>query len=234
MDEAGAGEGGGAAGGKEGGKETLVLELAKEIKALREEMAASKPKEKKDDPSLIDQVEKDKKSKADFAQMQSKIVKAAKFNLRFETFLKEYAGVIPEDAKEIAKTASVDNYPNEVERSAAIKDALMQSFFKESDNLKFLSDAQKAKWKTFLALGTAGRAEEAESIYDSVFEPAVNHARSIRQAQLTNRDNVASGSSDSDIIFKKLHEKQLRAMSNYRLNDHLHAQAKSLGLVKES
>lgn len=191
--------------------------------------AAGKSEHEED---LTKNIEAEKKRKLQDQQTQEKIVTAAKFNIRLDTFLKEYSGVLPADANEIPKAASLDKYPGEVERSNVIKAALMQSFFKEDENIKLLSESQLAKWKTYLALGTVGRNEEAASVYDIVFEPAINHARSVRQAQLKSNQDTLTGSKDSDIIFKKMHEKQLRAIkANYPLNDVLHEQAKQLGLA---
>lgn len=224
---------GDSGGGDKGGSADLTT-LLSEMKAMREQLQALSPKGgQKDDDDLLDKIQKDKKSKEDAKAMETKLVEATKFNLRLDTFLKEYAGILPSDANEIPKAATLEKYSNEVERSAAIKATLMQSFFKEEENLKYLSESQLAKWKAYQSLGTVGRTEEAPAIYDVVFEPAVNHARSIRQAQIKASEGAAAGSKDSDIIFRKLHEKQLRSISGtHKLNDVLYEQAKGLGLVK--
>src|SRR5690606_23953586 len=110
-----------------------------------------------------------------------------------------------------------------IERSSVIKAALMQSFFKEQENLDLLSESQMAKWKIYQNLGTQARQEEATNLFEVVFEPAINHARSIRAAKIQSKQENLTGSKDSDIIFKKMHEKQLRAIgSSYQLNDVLH------------
>lgn len=222
--------------GNKGGTGGDTAALLAEIKAMRAEVAAlkaaPKPKGPEGDPTL-DEIQRGKKAQEKQQADQERVITAAKFNMRFETFLKEYAGVLPPSANEIPKVATVEKHPNELDRSAAIKSALMISFFAEEKNLDLLTESQKAKWKQYTSLGTVGRGEEAASIYEVVFEPAVNQARATRQAQIKSKEDPSSkGSSDSDIIMRKVHEKQLRAIStNYKLNDVLHEQAKALGLV---
>lgn len=234
------GDGAGGAGGADSdagkGKEAgeSISELTSLVKSLSEEIKSLKAKPKPEGDPTIQAIDDNKKKEAQNRVTQEKIAAAAKFNVRFDTFLKEYSGVLPADANEIPKFATPENYPNELDLAAAYKSALMQSFFKEEENLKYLSDSQLAKWKAFQSLGTAGRLEDAPNVYDIVFEPAVNHARSIRQAQIKSREGSTrtTGSTDSEIIFKKVHEKQMRSlMGNYKLNDELHEQAKKLGLV---
>lgn len=210
--------------------ETVVMRKEDLDRLIAEAAKGRDTGDNKPDPTL-DEIEKTKKAQQKERESQDRIVAAAKFNMGLDTFLKEYAGVLPDDANEIAKVATADKYPNELDRASAIKAALIQSFFKEEENAKLLSESQKAKWKAYQSLGTVGRLEEAASMYEIVFEPAVNHARSIRQAKIKQTSETFAGSKDSDIIFKKVHEKQLRAMKgNFPLNDVLHEQAKLLGL----
>lgn len=225
----------GGDGGKEGGADLNAL--LTEIKSMRTELASLKsaPKNEPEEDPTLKKIQDDKARKAKESATQDKVVRAAKFNLRFDTFLKEYAGVIPDDAQKIPTTASESDYPNELDRAAAMKASLMASFFKEEKNLRYLSESQLARWKTYQALGQVGRQEEADAVYDAVFEPAVNHARSIRQSEIKNKEVSYTGSSDSDIIFKKVHEKLLRSIgTNHKLNDVLHAQAKGLGLATDN
>lgn len=233
----GSGSGSGAAGGQQQQQQqqqqqTQMVTLSREdLDKLIADAAKGKNPKNEPDPTL-DAIERDKKAREKDRETQGKIVSATKFNVGFDIFLKEYAGVLPPDATEIAKVASSDKYESEVDRSLAIKAALIQSFFKEEENVKLLSDSQKAKWKAYQALGTVGRQEEAATMYEVVFEPAINQARAIRQAQISSKQDTYKGSKDSDIIFKKVQEKQLRSLKNsYTLNDVLHDQAKSIGLV---
>lgn len=247
MDEAGdkggtgggsggdAGSGAGGAGGTGGGDATAAL-LA-EIKAMRAEITALKGsggggKAGDPDPTLAE-IKRANEIKERQRSEQEKIVAATKFNERLGTFMKEYAGVLPADANEIPKVASPDKYPDEIQRALALKAALVESFFKEEKNEKLLTESQFAKLKTWRSLGTEARREDANAIYETVFEPALNQARAIRQAEIRKTEDTFKGSSDSEIIFKKVHEKRLRELKGYQLNSVLHEQAKSLGLVTD-
>lgn len=236
---AGGGKGGdGAGGGNAGGGGEAMAALLAEMKAMRAEITEMKSKKGGDGDPTLDEIERGKKAKLKDQQTQEKIVTAAKFNIRFDTFLKEYSGILPADANEISKVATAEKYPDELKRSSVIKAALMASFFKEEENLKLLSESQLARWKAYQALGTVGREEEAADLYEVVFEPTVNHARSVRQAELRAKEDLTKslkGSTDSDIIMRKVHERQIRALStNYKLNDVLFDQAKNLGLAKSA
>lgn len=206
------------------------------INAIKAEVAALKPQKTDDGDPLLDKVQKDKKAAAERKALEEQISAATLFNDKFDTFLKEYAGILPEDVNELPKAASETDYPDKIKRANALKSSLVTSFFKEEANKKLLSESQNARLKAWLTLGKDARAEEAHSIYESIFEPTINHARSIRQAQLkqNSADTKFAGSKDSDIVMHKVHSKQIRnLMGAHKLNDVLHEQAKSLGLVKD-
>lgn len=220
--------------GKPAGTEDPNKALLDMIKAVQADLAALKGGKQNEDDPLLDKISKQKKQDTDQKALAARIASATLFNDKLETFLKEYAGILPEDVNELPKTASEVDYPDAIQRANALKSSLVTSFFKEEANKKYLSESQNAKLKSWLALGKDARAEEAHQIYESIFEPAVNHARSVRQAQLKQKEDSYAGSKDSDIVMRKVHTKQLRnLMNSFKLNDTLHEQAKSLGLVSE-
>lgn len=229
------GDGGKATENKEGGSSEIkaVMDMLKTMQTEIAGLKKGKSKDDDDDDPILKEIERKKAKKTDDAEFRQRISTAVKFNDRLENFLKEYSGVLPSDANDIPNAVNMKEFPDDIERAKAAKASLVLSFFKEEKNLEGLTESQRARYKVWAALGKQARHDEVEPIYESVFEPAVNQARAVRQAQLRAEEDGSkhSGSKDSDIIFRKHWEKSVRSVMGFKLNDELHEQAKKLGLV---
>lgn len=186
---AGDGKGGTGAGGATSDK---TPDLAKEVADLKaantalmekfEALWGKKTPDTKDD-DLIDKAKKQKeiddKKTIDHKALES----ALKFSLKADEFLKTNQSLLPKDVSEIFKQAEKEKYDNAIEKDAAIKAGIIQSFFSVQTNLDLLTPSLKISLDDFLKLTKNGKQEKAQSIYDNIFEPAFEMLRRVKKAE---------------------------------------------------
>jgi hypothetical protein len=204
------GDGGGGGGDKgDKGKGDPAPDHAKEIadlKAANADLAKklekySKPDPKpEDDPELIDKTRKEKAA-ADKKVSDSKALESAlRFSLKSEEFLKTNATLLPKDVADIFKQAEKENYADAMEKDAAIKSGIIQSFFQVQANMDLLTPGLKSQLDEYLKLTKTGKQEKAQQIYDSVFEPAFAMLKGIKKAEALNKG--FGGGSDAETAYK--------------------------------
>ncbi len=129
------------------------------------------------------QKEKDDKGITDSKALES----AIKFNLKADEFVKTNQSLLPKNAADIFKAADKENYSSAIEKDAAIKSGLIQSFFEVQSNLDLLTGSQKIQLDEYLKLTKTGKQERAQAMYDNIFEPTFEMLKRVKKAEALNK-----------------------------------------------
>lgn len=236
---------------KGGGEKTVEQQLAeanqKNAELQRQLDAAKKGKRRKEDedddendeddedddgaPDLRKKVKKNRQSSEDHAKEIKQMEAAIAFNYGIDEFIKKNAGLLPKEVIDIVKQGHKEKFDGATAKANAIRAAIIQSYFSIQENVDALTSTQKEALDHYLKLTKTDKELNAAQIYENFFEPALETRRKIEKAKELGHSQVYV-SDDSDIILKKTHEKQLRGLSNYKLNDVLHDQAQKLGITE--
>lgn len=201
-----AGDGSGAAGAEQGqgqgAGQAPPPDLSKENADLKAKLAAFE-KDKTDREQGLDEKarierESKEKQKAEHAALES----AVRFTVTGRDFLKENKSLLPENVEDIFGAADKETFDSPVNKASAIKDGLIQEFFKVQENLDLLTQSQKSVLESYLKLTKTGREERAQQIFDQVFEPALEMKKRVKKADEVNRTRNGFGN-DSDKAYKQ-------------------------------
>lgn len=154
-----------------------------------------------DDPDLLKKA-KDQKDADDRKISDAKALEAAiKFDLKAPEFIKTNASLLPKNAEDIFKAANKETYSSAIEKDAAIKSGLIQSFFEVQANLDLLTASQKNQLDEYLKLTKTGKQDKAQLVYDSIFEPTFEMLKRVKKAETLNK---GFGSGTDDLYKNKL------------------------------
>lgn len=167
---------------------------------MKAELEAFKSKRSGDDPDLLQKAELDRKSEDDKKTTVRRQESAVRFNLTVENFAKDNKGVLPPEVSDLIKQADKENFDTASEKAAAIKVGLIQSFFKIQENYDRLTNSQRSAIDRFMNLTKNGRQEEAESIYENVFEPALELVKAHKKAEEVGKARSGETTSTSSEI----------------------------------
>lgn len=174
-------------------KDQEIANLKKELEALK-----TKPPE---DPDLLEKARKQREAD-DKKQADTKSLEAAlKFNLNSAQFLKDHASLLPKDIADIFKSAEAEKFDTAIEKDAAIKAGIIQSFFSIQANLDLLTPGLKSSLEDYLKLTKTGKQEKAQQIYDSIFEPAFEMLKRVKKAEALQKGH---GTGNDDAYKQKL------------------------------
>lgn len=218
---AGDGKGASADGGSSGGGGTDLAAIVQGLKEsndrLMKEMAELKGAKPNQDKSLNDRVEEDRNNKAKKDSDNKALEQALTFTLKSHDFLKENESILPKEMGEIFKAAEKESYDSAVDKSNAIKAAMIQSFFKVQANIDILTPNQKTNLEDYLKLTKNGKEERAQLLFDNVFEPALLMVKSVKKAEEISRAKNGFGSSSSqDQAYK---EKMMNLSKSHYLGE---------------
>ena len=186
-------------------KEEVKPDLSKELETLKASNAELQAKiaefsKKPEDPSLLDKARKEREEK-DKKNVDTKALESAlKFTMKSEEFLKTNASLLPKDVGDIFKLAEKENYSNAIEKDAAIKSGIVQSFFSVQANVDLLTESQKTSLDEYLKLTKTGKQDKAQSTYDSIFEPTFEMLKRIKKAEEISKGHAPEG--DADLAYK--------------------------------
>lgn len=167
-----------------------------EIANLKKELEALKTKPPADDPDLLEKARKQREAD-DKKQADTKSLEAAlKFNLNSSQFLKDHATLLPKDIADIFKSAEAEKFDTAIEKDAAIKAGIIQSFFSIQANLDLLTPGLKSSLEDYLKLTKTGKQDKAQQIYDSIFEPAFEMLKRVKKAEALQKGH-GTGSDDA-------------------------------------
>lgn len=214
----GEGEGTGGGGSGAGGKKETggAPDAAAELAALKAENAALKaaaagPKDggkggagdggEGDDLAARARANREKDTKA--GDREKGLEAAIRFGLKSAEFLKQNETLLPKDVSDIFKQADKETFGDAIEKDAAIKAGLVQSFFSVQANVDLLTGGQKATLDDYLKLTKTGKQDQAQKIYDMIFEPAFEMLKRVKRAEALTK-GYSSGSSDEDAYKQKM------------------------------
>ena len=189
-------------------QETQVNPLELKIAELEKKLSELiKPAEKPiEDKSLDEKVKLDKETKQKEDHDVKKLEDAISFNLTHESFLKANEGILPEDAQEIFNQAAKENYSSAIQKSNAIKSALVQSFFSQQSNLDMLTASQRQTIENHFKLTKNAKEEKAQEIFQSIFEPCIETIKRVKKAEEIAKANKGY---DTGSDLEKQYEKML-------------------------
>ena len=212
MDKAGGDGGGGGTGGSGGSggaggdgnkgspdpRDAQIAELNAKIAALEGKGGGSNG----GDHDLAQKTQKDREAREKAAADQKSLEGAITFNLQREDFFKKNSALLPESVKDLFATADKETYDSPVQKSSEIKSGLIQEFFAIQANHDLLTPAQKSGLADFLKLTKDGKRERAQSVYENIFEPALEMLRTVKKAEEVQRARNGYGD-DSDAGYKQ-------------------------------
>lgn len=174
----------------EGGSKAKDDELAK-LKADLEKAT------KKNDPPPADpddlakkaalQREADEKKAREEKHLESSI----NFLVSAPEWVKTNVALLPKSIEGILAAAEKENYNSKTEKANAIKVGIISEFFSVQSNVDGLTNAQKVALEDFKKLTKDKKQEQAQQIYDQIFEPAFEGLKKIKRAE-----QVAKGYKD--------------------------------------
>jgi len=147
----------------------------------------------KNDSDLNDTVAREKKDREAKAADSKRLEAALTFTLQSDKFIKDHESVLPKDMTAIFEAASKETYDSAVEKSNAIKSALISSFFKVQAHQDALTASQKSAVEDFEKLTKRGREEKAEEVFTNIFEPALATMKLIKKAEQVQKSNSGLG-----------------------------------------
>jgi hypothetical protein len=172
---------------------TPPVDPAARVAALEAELAALKakpptaptpdPTKPPEDPSLRDKAARDRQTLDEEKARGRRLESAITFNLKQADFLKTNSALLPAEVADIFKQAEKETYSDAIEKDAAIKAGIVQSFFAVQTNVDLLTPAVKAQLDEYLKLTKTGKQDKAQAIYDSVFEPTFEMLKRLKKAE---------------------------------------------------
>ncbi len=208
-DDLGGGGGGGGAKpnpdpnkDKGGGGDDPAAELAR----LRAENAALKAAKDgggkdDDDSSLQDKARKEREAREAGSARDKRLTAAIAFDLKSKEFLRTNESLLPKEAGDIFAQAEKENFSDAIEKDAAIKAGVVQSFFAVQSNVDLLTPALKAQLDEYLKLTKTGKQDRAQQVYDTLFEPTLEALRRSRKAEALSKGH---GAGDDDSYKQRL------------------------------
>jgi hypothetical protein len=158
-----------------------------ELSAKIKELDAKLLELSKPDPTLLDKAKKSREEEDKKVSDTKALENALRFAMKSEDFIKTNASLLPKDIADIFKQADKENYSNAIEKDAAIKSGIVQSFFAIQANVDLLTPGLKSSLDEYLKLTKTGKQDRAPAIYDGVFEPAFAMLKGIKKAEALNK-----------------------------------------------
>lgn len=193
------GEGTGGGGAPDPAKELAELRssnasLMARLEALEKGKPAGggAPEDKDLETKAREMREKESKSSSDSKALEA----ALRFSLNSAEFLKTNQAILPKEVSDIFKAAESEKFESAIEKDAAIKAGMIQSFFKVQSNLDLLTPGLKSTLDEYLKLTKNGKQEKAQQVFDSVFEPAFEMLKRIKKAEALGKGFGAPTNSD--------------------------------------
>lgn len=164
------------------------------------------PKKEDGDPSLREEVKKDKEAKAAKDAEVKALETAIAFNYGVENFVKDSIDVLPENFDTLLKRANEKKYDSQNEKASAIKVAFIEEFFIVQANVELLTHSQKSQLEDFLKLTENGKKQRSNHIFENLFEPALETLKKVKKAEELGkaRSGFASSSKAEDKYKEKL------------------------------
>jgi hypothetical protein len=187
--------------GENGGGEPIDIDkmtpeqLKEELKKMRAKTTTPPPvppkkkpveedeEEDEDEDDLSSKAKKNRREREKNETSARKVEGAVIFNTTVGDFIKNNSDILPSDIPEILEVAKREKYDSQSDQATALKLAIIKSFFSQKDNVDVLTASQKRTLEEFNNLTKNAKEEKSESIYENLFEPALEAMRRVRKAE---------------------------------------------------
>ncbi len=210
-------------------KEKMKLELdalkqkpnkGKKSKAKEEEPPpddSDEDSEDDEDKGLLDKTKKSKQGDEDKKTETRRLENSIRFNMGAEDWFKTNKELLPSVIEDVLKESSKEKYDSAIDRSNAVRAAIIQSYFQVQANIDNITPSQRSAIDEFLKLTKNGREQRAESIFENIFEPTLEMMKRVKKAEEISRSNNGlRGSSNSESQYK---EKLMKFSKSYHLGE---------------
>lgn len=175
----------GAGGGGGGGPDAAALEKENaDLKAKIAEFEKTKnTPPPKNEPDLAEKAAKEREENDRKAKHEKDLESSIRFTSNAKEWAKTNAGLLPNNVQSIIDAADKENYSSTIAKSAAVKEAVVLEFFAQQANLDLLTASQKVQLEEFKKLTKDKRHEQAQQVYDSIFEPTFETLKKVKRAE---------------------------------------------------
>lgn len=136
---------------------------------------------------LRDKVTKETQQRESRNKEAKQIERALDFTLSVDRFVKENSDLLPKEVSDIVRLANQETYDTAIDKAAAMKSAIIQSYFSQQGNVDALTRAQKENLEDYLKLTKKGKEDRAAFIYETIFEPCLETNRKVKKAEEVGR-----------------------------------------------
>lgn len=126
---------------------------------------------------------------------QRRLEGALKFNLGLTEFVKANVDLLPKEVQDIVRLSEKERYDSALDKASALKAAIIDAFFQVQSNLDSLTPGQKGTLDDYLKLSKNGRETKAESIFENIFEPALETMKKVKKAEELGKGKAGFGTS---------------------------------------
>lgn len=155
-------------------------------------------------PESLQKARDKQREEEDAAAKTREIEGVVAFNHGISDFVKSNSDLLPSEISAALDVALKEKYDTAADKSRAIQEVIVHSFFQVQANMDLLTPAQKRELEDYQKLTKNGRAEKAAQVYQNVFEPALAQLRAVKKAEelARGRSGISYGS-DSDRAYKE-------------------------------
>jgi len=206
--------GGGGGGGTPDPKDKEIADLKAKL-AEAEKKGAAAPPPKQDDPAdLAAKAEKERMDNENKAKHEKNLESSIRFTSGAKAWAKENASLLPKNVEAIIDAADKETYSSTIAKSAAVKEAVILEFFAQQANLDLLTASQKVGLEEFKKLTKDKRHEQAQQVYDSIFEPTFETLKKVKRAE-----QVSKGFKDESQGEQAYKDKRLKLARKQHLGE---------------
>lgn len=139
-------------------------------------------------------------------------------SIRFTSGVKEWAksnaSLLPKNVESIIEAADKETYSSTIKKSEAVKEAIILEFFAQQANLDLLTASQKVALEEFKKLTKDKRHEQAQQVFDSIFEPTFETLKKVKRAE-----QVSKGFADQSQGEQAYKDKRLKLARKQHLGE---------------
>lgn len=204
-------EGDGTGGGGGGGGTPDPKD--KEIADLKAKLAEAEKGKKPDpaptpEPDLAAKAAKEREENEKKAAHEKNLEASIKFTAGAQEWAKANAALLPKNVESILAQAEKESYSSTIAKAGAVKEALILEFFSQQANLDLLTVSQKSALEDFKKLAKDKRHEQAQQVFDSIFEPTFETLKKVKRAEQVSKG--FAGESQGEQAYKDKRIKNAR------------------------
>lgn len=179
-------------------------ELMAKLKEIQSKVSGGDGGGKGDDVDpLVKKVEEERKKKESEQATTRQLEEAIAYKYSLDEFVKKNEDILPSQVAELVKAAKSETYNNAVSEAAAIKKAILDSFFSIQSNVDLLTESQKRQLDDYKKLTKEAKESQAPVLYTNLFEPSLQMLRRLKTAEELNRSREGIPTSNAEAAYKR-------------------------------